>query len=413
MYDTRTCEIYSCVLLYYCRTEWFCLGLCVHSQPTVTINKLKRLFLDEKLWWSRAGYWPLTRTGSAAERLVACPSGTPERRAGWCAQTWKHGEEPSKFSNNLSNDFFSFWGASIMTFILKGFRNQDQNNISSPAPGWSWEVTLESNTAILLSLLLLQSNTDGCCTHLNLRWRLTDTPVGGAVVAVVGQEVVVELPEDVQRDSAVRRRHVVVGLAEHGVKAVQSQVLAEELVRHAVDVQQTLQFLQARNTHKIMHHTENTFWAICSVKPSVPWWRWGPRSQSGWWPAPETCRGQPRPSGWWAGSDRWSDLGAESGHQLKRQKQRCDTGNKGGATDGRLPGRGAASGEYHSGWRWARECWPLDSYTRFVNVCPAGGWGVQSDTDRERRLIYDSFFNKGGKNNFMHFNSSFFVGFFP
>lgn len=44
-----------------------------------------------------------------------------------------------------------------MTFILKGFRNQGQNNICE-APGWSWEVTL------LLSLLLLQSNTDGCCT---------------------------------------------------------------------------------------------------------------------------------------------------------------------------------------------------------------------------------------------------------
>lgn len=58
-----------------------------------------------------------------------------------------------------------------MTFILKGFRNQDQNNICE-APGWSWEVTLEWNTVILLSLLLLQSNTDGCCTHLNLHWRL-------------------------------------------------------------------------------------------------------------------------------------------------------------------------------------------------------------------------------------------------
>lgn len=97
VWHTRTCEIYSCVLLCYCCTEWFCLSLCVDSQPTVSINKLKRLFSDEKLWWSRAGYWPLTHTGSAAERLVACPSGTPERRAGRCARTWKHGGEPSKF----------------------------------------------------------------------------------------------------------------------------------------------------------------------------------------------------------------------------------------------------------------------------------------------------------------------------
>lgn len=145
-----------------------------------------------------------------------------------------------------------------------------------------------------------------------------------------------------------------------------------------------------RRRKKKMHHTENTFWHIYSVKLSVPWWRWGPRSQSGWWPAPETCRGQPRPSGWSAGWDRWSGLEAEIGHQLKRQKQqRCDTVNKGGGTNWHLPGRGAASGEYHSGWRWARECWPLGSYTLSVNVCPAGGWGVSSDTLRQRRLIYN------------------------
>lgn len=77
----------------------------------------------------------------------------------------------------------------------------------------------------------------------SLNSALTNIPVGGAVVAVVGQEVVVELPEDVQRDAAVGGRHVVVGFTEHGVKAVQGQELAEELVCHAVDVQETLQFL--------------------------------------------------------------------------------------------------------------------------------------------------------------------------
>lgn len=71
----------------------------------------------------------------------------------------------------------------------------------------------------------------------------TNTPVGGAVVAVVGQEVIIELPEDVQCYPAVGGRHVVVGFAEHGVQAVQGQELTEELVRHAIDVQKTFQFL--------------------------------------------------------------------------------------------------------------------------------------------------------------------------
>lgn len=73
--------------------------------------------------------------------------------------------------------------------------------------------------------------------------RLTNRPVGGAIVAVVGQEVVVELPEDVKGDAAVGGRHVVVSFAEHGIKTVQGQELAEKLVCHAVDVQETLQFL--------------------------------------------------------------------------------------------------------------------------------------------------------------------------
>ena len=74
----------------------------------------------------------------------------------------------------------------------------------------------------------------------------TDAPVGGAVVAVVGQEVEVELPEDVQCDAAVWRRHVVVGLTEHGVEAVQRQVLGQQPVGQAVDLQQPLQLLDPR-----------------------------------------------------------------------------------------------------------------------------------------------------------------------
>lgn len=68
-------------------------------------------------------------------------------------------------------------------------------------------------------------------------------PVSGTIVAIVGQEVIVELPEDVECYPAVRSRHIVVCLAEHGVQAVQSQELTEELVRHAVDLQKTFQFL--------------------------------------------------------------------------------------------------------------------------------------------------------------------------
>lgn len=73
-------------------------------------------------------------------------------------------------------------------------------------------------------------------------------PVGGAVVAVVGQKVIVELPEDVQRDASVGGRHVVVGLPEHGVEAVQGQELTEELVSEAVDVEKAFQFLSPSAT---------------------------------------------------------------------------------------------------------------------------------------------------------------------
>lgn len=39
-----------------------------------------------------------------------------------------------------------------------------------------------------------------------------DKPIGGRVVAVVGKEVVVKLPEDVQSDAAVGGGDVVIGL---------------------------------------------------------------------------------------------------------------------------------------------------------------------------------------------------------
>ena len=64
--------------------------------------------------------------------------------------------------------------------------------------------------------------------------RALDESVCGGVEAVVRQEVVVELPEDVERDASVRREHVVVGLREHGVVVVEGQVLAQELVGQLV-----------------------------------------------------------------------------------------------------------------------------------------------------------------------------------
>ena len=62
-------------------------------------------------------------------------------------------------------------------------------------------------------------------------------PVGCGIVTVVGQEVVVELPEDVQRYPAVGRQDVVVGLGEHGVEVVEGEVLREQLVGQLVDLE--------------------------------------------------------------------------------------------------------------------------------------------------------------------------------
>lgn len=81
------------------------------------------------------------------------------------------------------------------------------------------------------------------------------SPVGGPVVAVVGQEVEVELPEDVQGDAPIGRGHVVVGLAEHGIEAVQGHVLAQQPVSQAVDFQEPLQLLQHKKQKKMQRIT--------------------------------------------------------------------------------------------------------------------------------------------------------------
>ena len=69
-------------------------------------------------------------------------------------------------------------------------------------------------------------------------------PVGGSIVAVVGQQVIVQLPEDVERDATVGRRHTVVGFQQHGLKISQHQVFPQQLVRQAIALQQHFQLLQ-------------------------------------------------------------------------------------------------------------------------------------------------------------------------
>lgn len=72
-------------------------------------------------------------------------------------------------------------------------------------------------------------------------------PVSGSIVAVVGEEIKVELPEDVKRDPPVRGRDIMVGLTEHGIKAVQGHVLGQQSVGQPIDLQQPLQLLKHRD----------------------------------------------------------------------------------------------------------------------------------------------------------------------
>lgn len=170
-------------------------------------------------------------------------------------------------------------------------------------------------------------------------------PVGRAVVAVVGQKVVIELPENVQRDATVRGRHVVVGLPEHGVEAVQGQELAEELVGEAVDVQKTFQFLRPKAGTRLENDMRwKTKWTNprrlwCPfLKQIIPWLRWGLRSRICWWPVPETCRGRLKPSEWWGGSDQWSGLEAGGSHAVSEANADAVLLERSCQYKGRLPG---------------------------------------------------------------------------
>jgi len=69
-----------------------------------------------------------------------------------------------------------------------------------------------------------------------------DEPVGGCVVAVVGEEVIVELPENMEGDSTVGSQYVVIGLAVHVVEFIQGEMFRKEFVRQLVDANQRVEF---------------------------------------------------------------------------------------------------------------------------------------------------------------------------
>jgi hypothetical protein len=50
-------------------------------------------------------------------------------------------------------------------------------------------------------------------------------PVGRCIVAVVWEEVIVEFPEDVKGNAAIRSQDIVVSFSKHGVIVVQSKML--------------------------------------------------------------------------------------------------------------------------------------------------------------------------------------------
>lgn len=68
---------------------------------------------------------------------------------------------------------------------------------------------------------ILEGNEHSLCpAQLSTQCTGFPLPVGGAVIAVVGEEVKVQLPEDMQGDAAIGGRHIMIGFSEHGVEAV-------------------------------------------------------------------------------------------------------------------------------------------------------------------------------------------------
>ena len=82
-----------------------------------------------------------------------------------------------------------------------------------------------------------------CCSSITC-WRPCFVPVGGHVVAVLRQEVVADLVEEVERDAAARNIDTVVDFTEERVERDDREVLADKLVSEAVHFQKSLQLLR-------------------------------------------------------------------------------------------------------------------------------------------------------------------------
>ena len=61
------------------------------------------------------------------------------------------------------------------------------------------------------------------------------------IVAIVGQDVRVDLVQDVNGDAAVRRGHILIGLFEQRIERLQHQVFTQQLVRELVDAHKRVQ----------------------------------------------------------------------------------------------------------------------------------------------------------------------------
>lgn len=81
------------------------------------------------------------------------------------------------------------------------------------------------------------------------------------------------------------------------------------------------------------------------------------------------------------------ELKTTSSRDMKTKQWRWQSRESDGS-DRHVPGRGAASAESRSGWRPARECWPLGSYSQLSNACPAEDWWVPTDRDK---LVFFTF----------------------
>lgn len=71
-------------------------------------------------------------------------------------------------------------------------------------------------------------------------------PVGGSIVAVIGQEVVVQFPEDVKRDATIWCGDIVICLTEHGIEVIDGEVLGQEFVTQTVAFNHTVQLLEKK-----------------------------------------------------------------------------------------------------------------------------------------------------------------------